>query len=108
LRAFRRWFFRHGQFRQGFFGGNSTANSLRQKLVFCLGALALVSVVQVSAATFLHYRLYAANQALSAAAGSAGGVDWLIMAAVITTLITIAVECRDAVVGMDFCVERDC
>lgn len=76
---------------RAFFGGNSTANSLRQKLVFCLGALALVSVVQVSAATFLHYRLYAANQALSAAAGAAGGVDWLIMAAVITTLITIAV-----------------
>jgi len=59
--------------------------------VFCLGALAAVSVVQVSAATFLHYRLYAANQALSAAAGTAGGVDALIMAAVITTLITIVV-----------------
>jgi len=71
--------------------GNSSTPGIRQKLVFCLGALAAVSVVQVSAATFLHYRLYAANQALSAAAGTAGGVDALIMAAVITTLITIVV-----------------
>ncbi|MBB3956241.1 methyl-accepting chemotaxis protein [Novosphingobium sediminicola] len=71
--------------------GNTSTAGIRQKLVFCLGALAAVSVVQVSAATFLHYRLYAANQALSAAAGAQGGVDGLIMAAVMTTLITIVV-----------------
>ncbi|RVU06342.1 methyl-accepting chemotaxis protein [Novosphingobium umbonatum] len=75
--------------------------SIQQKLVLCLGALAAVSVVQVSAASFLQYSLYNTNQQLrealksgGAAAQASGAVessDWLIGVALGTTALTIVV-----------------
>jgi methyl-accepting chemotaxis protein len=71
-------------------------NTIKQRLIFCLIALATVSVVQVSAASFLQYRLYSTNVALRAqagadAAGLNSGADTLITLAIITTLLTIVV-----------------
>ena len=69
-------------------------SSIRQKLILCLIALATVSVVQVSAASFLHYRLYSTNLALRAMAGAqaravASAADMLVDMALVVTGLTI-------------------
>jgi len=76
-----------------------SAKTIKQRLLLCLLALAAVSVVQVSAATFLQYRLYSTNQALRAMIAQAGPTaatlndtaDTLIHIAIGTTLLTIVV-----------------
>ena len=60
--------------------------TIRQRLILCLIALATVSVVQVSAASFLHYRLYSTNQQLRAMIGTQANA----VAATADTLVNIA------------------
>jgi len=70
--------------------------TIRQRLILCLVALAAVSVVQVSAASFLHYRLYATNMELRGMAGPqahaiADAADALVNIALGVTGLTIVV-----------------
>ena len=76
----------------------NAASSIKQRLLLCLITLAAVSVVQVSAASFLQYRLYATNQAqrvlIAQGApaqdnGLADTADTLVHVAIGTTLLTI-------------------
>ncbi len=79
----------------------NAAASIKQRLVFCLIALAAVSVVQVSAASFLQYRLYSTNQAQrtiidqqgpsAEASALADSAETSVHIAIGTTLLTIVV-----------------